>query len=225
MGNTLLTPHQLAVVEQAAREERLTGQYYFSGGTALTVCYLHHRKSEDLDFFTPGDINEDISDNFFAKNKKVFGYETLEKIHHYQMTFYLLKYPHNETLKVDFVKMPYPQIEKETHYDNTNLRVDSIMDIALNKFRAISDRTHARDYIDLYFILTTQDINLDQIIMRMYDKYAPFTYEDELQNVERLLHVVDMATDFPTMLIPFDKKTMRDFFLSEVKKRKKNIFR
>ena len=213
------------MVEQAAHTPEITHWYYFTGGTALAECYLKHRISEDLDFFTQNDINEDILDDFFESNRKHFAYQTIQKIHHYQMTFYLLQYAGGGTLKIDFVQMPYPQIEKDTRYNTTELRVDSIMDIALNKFRAISDRTHARDYVDLYYILTTQDISLDQIITRMYDKFAPFTYEDELQNVERLLHVVDVATDFPTMLAPFDKEAMRLFFLSEVKKRKKNIFR
>lgn len=213
------------MVEQAARNPEITRWYYFTGGTALAECYLKHRISEDLDFFTQNDINEDKLDDFFEVNRTRFAYQTIQKIHHYQMTFYLLRYAGDETLKIDFVQMPYPQIEKCGYYDATPLRVDSIMDIALNKFRAISDRTHARDYVDLYYVLTTQDISLDQIIMRMYDKFAPFTYEDELQNAERLLHVVDVATDFPAMLAPFDKETMRHFFLSEVKKRKKNIFR
>ena len=79
--------------------------------------------------------------------------------------------------------------------------------------------------LDLYFILITQDITLEQIIERMYDKYAPFTYEDELQNIERLMHVVDVATDFPAMLVPFDRQKMQNFFLEEIKKRKKRIFR
>lgn len=28
------------------------GDFYFTGGTALAVCYLHHRESDDLDLFT-----------------------------------------------------------------------------------------------------------------------------------------------------------------------------
>lgn len=28
------------------------GNFYFTGGTALAICHLQHRESEDLDFFT-----------------------------------------------------------------------------------------------------------------------------------------------------------------------------
>lgn len=46
-------------------------------------------------------------------------------------------------------------------------------------------------------ILTTQGINFEQVVARMYDKYQPFTYTDELQNVERLITVLDVVSDYP----------------------------
>ena len=34
----------------------LAKSYYLAGGTALAEYYLHHRKSEDLDFFTQKEV-------------------------------------------------------------------------------------------------------------------------------------------------------------------------
>lgn len=212
-------------MEQIAKEEFITKQYYFTGGTALSECYLHHRLSEDLDFFTNDDLNEDHLDDFFAHISPLVDCKKVNKIKHYQMIFYYLTFSDGSKLRNDFVNMDNQQIEKETFYNKTALRVDSIFDIALNKFKAISDRSHARDYVDLYFILKTQDIALEQVNSRMFDKFAPFSYNDTLQILERITGVIDIVTDYPKMLVPFDKREMQKFYLSEAKKLEKKIFK
>lgn len=212
-------------MEQIAAEKNITDWYYFTGGTALSECYLHHRLSEDLDFFTQSDPNGDQLDDFFAGISAKIKFKKVEKVKQYQMIFYHLSLPDNTKLKVDFVKMDYPQIERGIFYKQTNLRVDSIFDIALNKFDAIWDRTIARDYVDLYYILTTQDISLEQLSERMFDKFAPFSYDDTFQIMERITRSLDVISDYPKMLVPFDKKEMQIFYLSEAKKLEKKIFK
>ena len=87
MGQTILTPHQSAVLEQAANELFITEQYYFTGGTALAECYLLHRYSKDLDFFTSDNVDEAPLDSFFERITSVVGIGTIEKLKHFQMIF------------------------------------------------------------------------------------------------------------------------------------------
>ncbi|PIP17868.1 MAG: hypothetical protein COX43_01920, partial [Parcubacteria group bacterium CG23_combo_of_CG06-09_8_20_14_all_35_9] len=49
----------------------LKDQFYWTGGTLLSVLYLHHRKSKDLDFFSnePFSYNEIIGFVRFLKKK------------------------------------------------------------------------------------------------------------------------------------------------------------
>lgn len=212
-------------MEQAANEPSITEQYYFTGGTALAACYLCHRYSKDLDFFTSENVDETYLDGFFDRITPAVGIANIEKMKHFQMIFYDVAFVDTSTLRIDFVKMDYPHIEEGIRYKDTSLRVDSIFDIALNKFRAIADRATARDFVDLYCILTTQGISLEQVLMRMYDKYAPFTYEDALNNIERLVSILDVVSDYPKMLVPFDRQQMINFFLAEAKKLEHKIFK
>ena len=44
--------------------------FYLTGGTALSAFYLHHRLSEDLDFFTESDVETEMASrglNMFFK--------------------------------------------------------------------------------------------------------------------------------------------------------------
>ena len=46
-----LTPFQHQII-RAISKSPLQNQFYLTGGTALSVFYLHHRYSLDLEFFT-----------------------------------------------------------------------------------------------------------------------------------------------------------------------------
>src|SRR4030042_5919276 len=51
--------------------------FFLTGGTALSVFYLHHRKSNDLDFFTIQSI--DISEiDFLLKTKWINRYKKIK---------------------------------------------------------------------------------------------------------------------------------------------------
>lgn len=52
MRNKILTENQIAFLEQIKKSEFLAKNFYLTGGTALAAFYLHHRYSEDLDFFS-----------------------------------------------------------------------------------------------------------------------------------------------------------------------------
>ena len=60
MGNNpTFTKEQRYVIDKIKDEGTFTSLFYFTGGTALSYIYLHHRQSEDLDFFTEKNFNKD----------------------------------------------------------------------------------------------------------------------------------------------------------------------
>ena len=65
---------------------------------------------------------------------------------------YVLHFPDGEELKVDFAQYPYPQIEISKKHIG-NLKVDSLIDIAVNKLQTITQRQEVKDFVDLYFLL------------------------------------------------------------------------
>ncbi len=57
MGKTLLTALQQKACMAIASDPVVKRQFYLSGGTALAEYYLHHRLSDDLDFFSENEID------------------------------------------------------------------------------------------------------------------------------------------------------------------------
>ena len=56
------------------KKSNLSKKFYLSGGTALAEFYLHHRLSEDLDFFTQDELDLEQLKKFInsvAKKNKV----------------------------------------------------------------------------------------------------------------------------------------------------------
>ena len=57
MGKTILTTIQQKALDSIASDTIVKNHFYLSGGTALATYYLHHRLSEDLDFFSENEID------------------------------------------------------------------------------------------------------------------------------------------------------------------------
>lgn len=220
MGKDILTPHQKAVLALAVGDPEITDNYYLSGGTALAAFYFKHRLSDDLDFFTASDVNVRYLKEFFTKHTDILQMTHFDTQEHHEMIFFYLSFKDGTELIVDFATGSGKQIEKGIYYKK--LAIDSIFDIAINKLAAMSDRTRARDYVDLYFILKTQDISLEQVYARIIDKFG--YHFDTMELGRKLLYMTDMS-DYPTMLVPFAKEDMINFYLREAKKLEPKIFK
>lgn len=66
-----LTPVQEKVIDALAASP-LKDQFYWTGGTALAVVYLHHRKSQDLDFFSDKPVSPEGITQFVVRNGEAF---------------------------------------------------------------------------------------------------------------------------------------------------------
>lgn len=109
MGQTLLTPHQHDVLEFVSNEPNLTKPYYLTGGTALTEFYLHHRLSEDLDFFTEAEeVNPLSIESFISTLSKKLKVKQVGRSQFYGLFSYHLTFSDKQVLKLDFNYYPFP---------------------------------------------------------------------------------------------------------------------
>lgn len=218
MGKNVLTPAQHFVLDLASKEDQITDWFYFTGGTALAEFYLRHRVSEDLDFFSEDEIHHQVIDSFLNKvvSLKKTNYEKKVILGHAIATIH---FPKSENLKVDFVYQPFKPLEKGKKYHD--LQIASIWDIAVDKLYTIFHRAKARDFVDLYFIIKEVGCDFDQLLTALEEKYkASF---DKMSLFSRLPIVKDLS-DYPTMLVPFDRNEMEKFYLYLAKSLEREIF-
>lgn len=162
----MLSPAQDRILHFLFESERISELgFFFSGGTALAEYYLHHRTSEDLDFFTR---RKDLDFGTVLKNLSSilsrFG-KTETAILSKGFARFFIKCDNGEwgdTLKVEFVTDVPVSISPLKR--SGNILVDSIEDIATNKVSAIVDRDQPRDMFDLYKILSISDIDFENIL-------------------------------------------------------------
>lgn len=122
-------------------------KFFITGGTALSVFYLHHRASEDIDFFSTEFQDLNITD---ATLKKVFKNDIALIQSSSEFYSYLIK-----EVKVDFVFDPLSIIQKRPLVRlkvGKEILIDTLGNICSNKLSAIASRFEAKDIIDFYFI-------------------------------------------------------------------------
>lgn len=216
----ILTEEQEKFLDLVSKEPYLCRKFYLTGGTPLTVLYLFHRLSEDVDLFSENEINLPSIKIFIGKIQKELklrkvDYRQFLGLHTFQLVF-----PNDYILKVDFNYYPFPRIEKGRKYKN--ISVDSILDIAVNKVHTIYMKPRARDFVDVYFIVKERKYNLWDLLMKAK---AKFDWDiDPIQLGSRLL-VARELKDYPRMIKKVDHQEWKDFFVAEARKLKKEIFK
>lgn len=223
MGKTILTSKQLNFLECVQSEPEITKRFYLTGGTALAEFYLKHRFSEDIDLFTENEeVDQALIGSFLKKISAELSIININRSQFLGFFSYKLFYKDHDELKVDFNYYPFPRIEKGLKYKN--LEIDSIYDIAVNKIHTLFMKPRSRDYVDLYFIMQQFNYHLEKLIL---DAKAKFDWDiDKMNLISQFLRVKDIkSTDFPKMLVTFDKKEMEDFFVALAKSLEKEIFK
>lgn len=159
----ILTPEQAEFLSFLSSQAYFRERYYLTGGTALAACYLHHRYSEDLDFFTAqAEVDLLAAQQLIHRAKADFRLKKVAYQNYYGLHAFFLTYPNDNVLKVDFSYYPFPQIEPGTHL--CAVPVDSVRDIAANKLQSVSTRTNARDYVDLYCIVQSKKYRMEELV-------------------------------------------------------------
>ena len=191
--NAILTDPQEQLLASFARSA-LSAAFVLSGGTALSAFHLRHRLSDDLDFFSFGEVDGFAVRGFLRSLTFVRQYA---EQHIFDRNIFLLDLALGETLKVEFTRYPFPSLDPPIEVDA--LRVDSLRDIAANKVAAFCDRRDAKDAIDVYALLT-RDGSLKSMILDAQRKFGIAGLQNTLE--ARLL-AVDKITAWPVVTFPF----------------------
>ena len=134
--------------------------YFLVGGTSLAM-QIGHRRSDDIDLFTPQEINKDEIGDYLFSN-----YRGNVSVINSQKTIYQIKL---HDIKVDFVKHPYNLVEPVN--EDEGIRYLGKKDIAAMKIRAIENSgNRAKDFIDIYYLL--MEMPLENIFEYYKQKYC-----------------------------------------------------
>jgi hypothetical protein len=157
--------------------------FYLTGGTALSRCYLHHRYSDDLDFFTNDHpdflhharrIFDDLSATFSVR-------QTVADEGFVQ--FFVTD--DNTDLKIECIN------DVSYHFGEfhifQNCKTDNPLNILSNKLSALS-RDAAKDYADILFLSQKYAFNWMEMVDHAKQKD---TWVNELA-IADLLHQFDV---------------------------------
>lgn len=212
MEQTILSPTGQKILRTAARSPRVTNGFYLTGGTALSWYYFHHRISEDLDFFSPGELPKNDITLWVTQTAKKLRATDLEfQTLNGQLVYYI--HFDSEIIKVDFAQFPFDHIG-EFHNDGM-LRVASIRDIAANKLHALQTRARGRDFVDLYEIIHAGHVPITSLFADYRLKFDLYLAPEEWAKL--FARVLD-ATDQPRFLGERSWNSVQSYFLSEAKR-------
>lgn len=210
VDNLTFTSLQKTIFDHFSQDEILRKQFYFTGGTALSAIYLHHRESEDLDFFSETDFDNEITNNFVKDLSKVIGIRgQFSQIYGNRM--YQFIQGKELVIKIDFNHYDYKRLEKGIKIDGVD--VDSLKDIATNKLQTIMSRTQIKDFVDLYFLL--KKFTLWDLIYGLEPK---FKMEFDYFLLGSSFLKVQEFDVLPKMLIPLELKDLKAFYIDLTKK-------
>jgi predicted nucleotidyltransferase component of viral defense system len=186
--------------------------FVLSGGTALSRFYLHHRESEDLDFFCKNIvldfeyiykiINQELRNRgFICEEIERADKEGLIKYIMLVVTF------NGASLKMDFLEDPFsgmwePGMRKD--YTHSPVLVDALELIYYRKLYAITYGRHplterVKDLVDLYFL------NEAKPIFEMIDYTIEYNIGlDWLRFFQKLEESYGITLDRVKLLRPLD---------------------
>lgn len=216
MKEGVLSKEQAALLHAIAAVPFLQKNFYLTGGTALAACYLGHRYSEDLDFFTEHEIDFLNLDSALKSVQEKAGVQTLDFQQSFNRNLFFLHFG-DAVVKTEFTYFPFPRIAKGIEEGMT---VDSMLDIAVNKLFTIYQRTQARDYIDLYLLCRTQGFVIADLTAKAKAKFD--WHIDPLQLGTQFLKATE-AKDYPRMIEEVPLAAWQEFFTEEARKLRSEI--
>lgn len=211
----ILTPERVRVMELISKEPRLTN-FYLSGGTALSAFYFQHRDSEDLDFFSFEPINWLVVQEFMDMVKKDLGVKIMRYEKVFDRNLFFLTLPNKTEFKLEFTKYPFKHLGKITK--QSGVKVDSLRDIAANKFMAMIERFDPKDFVDMFFLLKRYSlVTIRRDAEKKFgSKVGDMMLGSELAKVKRIQAL-------PRMLKTLTIEDLKVFFANEARKLGTNL--
>lgn len=176
--------------------------FYLVGGTALAL-QISHRRSVDFDLFT----EKELPDRLLQKVKRVFNDAMV-------IVTYNVPGQLNITIdgiKATFFEYPYAVTEPLVTYESVPML--SVREIAASKAFSIGKRLSYKDYVDWYFLLSGNYVQLEDVVRLANRKYGnDFNDRLFLGQMASLGDVNEQPIDFLTT--PVDRKTV-DTYLKD----------
>lgn len=153
-------------------QNKFAQNFYWTGGTLLSYCYLNHRDSVDLDFFSENLFTDEEYLKFINELKKCVKADRISFSIQNNRRLYIVQRK-NETIKLELVFFPFPAVEQRKKLKEFSVIADSLADIMVNKTLAAYQRDEIKDLYDLYFYLTDKPkYNLFQLISLIEKKFG-----------------------------------------------------
>jgi len=171
------------------------------GGTALAL-QIKHRKSIDFDLIFDKPIEKNL---LHAVNLTFKEHQILPEIDSpNELTVKL-----DENIKITYFHYPYPNLHPLIKTEHINLY--SLYDLASNKAHTVGRRGEWKDYVDLYFLLEKERLNIGQIIKETEKRFHG-EFNDKLF-WEQLVYWDDIK-DFEIEFIgkPIPKEEIQEYF-------------
>lgn len=211
---SVLSQNQKDILAIISKDKLICDHFYLTGGTALAEFYLHHRLSEDLDFFAEEEFEAQAVSIFLEKIKDKAKIKKVEYQQSFNRNLFFLDLTDGDKIKIEFTYFPFTRIEKKQKLGD--LYIDSLLDIAVNKVFTIYQNPRSRDFIDLYCILKKdKDLLLNNLVKKAQIKFG--NYIDPIQLGAQYMKAKELK-DFPRMLEKVKENDWQDFFIDEAKK-------
>jgi len=187
-------------------------EFYLTGGTALSLFYLRHRKSNDLDFFTNNpELIIPFSYNLEDGLKKR-GYYTQRQRGFHSFVEIIVDKDKESTVIHLAQDAPYRLEAVKQFPAYPNINVDSLSDIASNKLLALFGRATLRDFIDVYFLIKKKHFNTEELISSAKKKDPGFDLYWLGVALERINTSKDDSAEMLLLLERLDFNDMVIFF-------------
>lgn len=209
MGKIQILTNEQQIILSEISKNPFFNDFYFTGGTALSVFYLKHRYSEDLDFFSENKFDpqkvESIINDLSKKYKFEYTSEFIEVVH-----IFMIKFKNQDLVKVDFAYYPYKKIGDSIIIDG--IKVDSLLDIAVNKLHTVTQRTTVKDFVDLYFLLQKFGMwdLIEGVKIKFKQKIEPFILASDFLKIEDFDYL-------PRMIKKLSLDELKSFFRQKAK--------
>jgi hypothetical protein len=185
-------------------QQPLVRPFYLAGGSAAAL-HLGHRISVDLDFFTQQDHYEAEP---LIQNLQAIAHLDIQQQSRGTLVGRL------GGVRVSFFVYPYPLLAEPAELEGC--RIARLLDIALMKLIAISQRGTRRDFVDLFFICQ-HGYDLGELLRRIPLKYTTVSYPS-YHLLRALVYFADADKDeSPQMLAPFEWDQAKHFFEAQVR--------
>ncbi|PJE61930.1 hypothetical protein COU87_01960 [Candidatus Roizmanbacteria bacterium CG10_big_fil_rev_8_21_14_0_10_39_12] len=183
---------------------------YLAGGTALAL-QLGHRRSFDFDLFTPKPIGNSLR----KQVRNIFG-----DVQYSHNTADQVIFETVENISVTFLHYWFSLLYGKI--DTNSIPLASISDIVADKAHTIGRRAIWRDYVDVFYVLKQNLMNIEDIISDAQNKFkGEFVAE---QFLEQLVYYDDIElVDIDWLKEEYDTKEIKSFLQEKVRAYVKTI--